>query len=209
MNVTRIIGIDAGLSGGIAVLRRDSIVSRVWAAQVCVMPVRLILGPPRRGAKRKHVHDYSIGAIFYMLRNIRDAATMAGGTAVICLERVDAMPSRPKMGPDGKLGSYFRGSIGTAKLMRGYGILLGISKCTLPEAQVTEVHQSSWQSKVYGALKTRDTKNTKLAAAEACGILYPEVSLLATPKSRSPHDGMADALMIAEYMRRRLYAEEG
>ncbi|MDR1516461.1 MAG: hypothetical protein LBS45_12285 [Synergistaceae bacterium] len=33
--------------------------------------------------------------------------------------------------------------------------------------------------------------------------LFPGVSLMATPRSRKPSDGMAEALLIAEYCRRR------
>ena len=206
MNITRIIGIDAGLTGGIAILKRESIESRVWTAQACPMPVRFVQGPPRRGAPRKKYHDYEIAAIHYMLRGIMSAAASAGGETRVCLEKVTAMPSRPDPNNPAK---FFRGSIGTAKLMMGYGILMGIVRCTFPEKWLIEVHQSSWQAKVLGALSSRNGMGTKESAINCCRILYPEVSLLATPKSRTDHEGMADALMIAEFARRKLYEEEG
>lgn len=43
-------------------------------------------------------------------------------------------------------------------------------------------------------------KNTSIAVARR---MFPDVSLLATPKCRKPHDGMAEALLMAEYCRRR------
>lgn len=44
----------------------------------------------------------------------------------------------------------------------------------------------------------------KAASAEVCGKLFPDISLLATPKCRKPHDGMAESLLMAEYARRKL-----
>ena len=42
-------------------------------------------------------------------------------------------------------------------------------------------------------------KNTSIAVAER---LFPEVDLRRTPLCRKPHDGKAEALLIAEYARR-------
>ena len=44
-----------------------------------------------------------------------------------------------------------------------------------------------------------DTKATSLLAAKR---LFPNTNLLATPRSKVPHDGLVDALLIAEYGRR-------
>lgn len=44
----------------------------------------------------------------------------------------------------------------------------------------------------------------KAASAEVCRKLFPDISLLATPKCKKPHDGMAEALLMAEYARRKL-----
>ena len=43
-------------------------------------------------------------------------------------------------------------------------------------------------------------KNTSI---EVCRKLFPHVSLLPTERSRKPSDGMAEAILIAEYARRR------
>lgn len=42
-------------------------------------------------------------------------------------------------------------------------------------------------------------KNTSIAVAQR---LFPQVPLFATPRCRKPHDGMAEALLMAEYGRR-------
>ena len=44
----------------------------------------------------------------------------------------------------------------------------------------------------------------KAKSAEVCRKLFPDVSLLATPRCKKPHDGMAEALLMAEYARRKL-----
>lgn len=43
-------------------------------------------------------------------------------------------------------------------------------------------------------------KNTSVSVARR---LFPSVSLLATPRCKKPHDGMAEALLMAEYARRK------
>lgn len=43
-------------------------------------------------------------------------------------------------------------------------------------------------------------KNTSVSVARR---LFPSVSLLATPRCNKPHDGMAEALLMAEYARRK------
>lgn len=42
-------------------------------------------------------------------------------------------------------------------------------------------------------------KNTSISVAQR---LFPNVPLFATPRCRKPHDGMAEALLMAEYGRR-------
>ena len=42
-------------------------------------------------------------------------------------------------------------------------------------------------------------KNTSIAVARR---MFPTVPLLATPRCKKPHDGMAEALLMAEYCRR-------
>ena len=44
----------------------------------------------------------------------------------------------------------------------------------------------------------------KQQSVDACRGLFPNVSLLPTERCRKPSDGMAEALLMAEYARRRL-----
>lgn len=44
----------------------------------------------------------------------------------------------------------------------------------------------------------------KNSSIDVCNRLFPDVSLLATPKCKKPSDGIAEALLMAEYAKRRL-----
>ena len=52
------------------------------------------------------------------------------------------------------------------------------------------------------ALTLAGTRQDKAAAIAYCARRYPAASLLATPRSRTPHTGLADALCLAEWGRR-------
>ena len=44
----------------------------------------------------------------------------------------------------------------------------------------------------------------KNKSIEVCQKLFPNVSLLATERSRKPNDGIAEAILMAEYARRKM-----
>ena len=45
--------------------------------------------------------------------------------------------------------------------------------------------------------------NTKAQALQICQSLFPDLNLLATERSKKPHEGIVDAVLIAEFARRR------
>ena len=102
-------------------------------------------------------------------------------TAVCCLEKVGAMPGQGvvSMFSFGQSVGYIKG------VLESFGI---------PYQEITP---QKWKRE-FGL--TSD----KAKSAEVCGRLFPSASLLATPKCRKPHDGMAEALLMAEYARRKL-----
>ena len=79
----------------------------------------------------------------------------------------------------------------------GQGLLLGI--CCGLGVPVEIVQAQRWQKVMFAG---RPRQDSKAASIQRCQELFPSVSLLATPRCKRPHDGMADALMIAEYGRR-------
>ena len=98
--------------------------------------------------------------------------------AVCYIEKVSAMP---KQG----VTSMFKFGFSTG-VMHGIITTLGI-----PMQLVTP---QAWKKKILSG-----TKKDKDAAIDYCRRLYPDISLLATERSRKPHSGMADALCIARY----------
>jgi crossover junction endodeoxyribonuclease RuvC len=99
-----------------------------------------------------------------------------------CLEKVGAMPGQ------GVTSMFTFG--------RGFGFLEGVLQTLLIAYQLTPPQK--WK-------KEYSLNSDKSKSIEVCQNLFPDVSLLATPKCRKPHDGMAEALLMAEYARRVLY----
>jgi len=56
-----------------------------------------------------------------------------------------------------------------------------------------------WQKTMLGKVPTGETKTAALAKANE---LWPDETWLATPRSKTPHMGIVDAALIAEYGRR-------
>lgn len=105
-----------------------------------------------------------------------------------CVVAVEAQWSRPS---DGKAG--------LSTQFANYGRILGA--CEVAEVEKIEVAPIKWQNyifKKYGEKKHKDTKKQSIEIAEK---LYPSVSLLPSKKSKNKSDGMADALLIATWLK--------
>jgi hypothetical protein len=74
-----------------------------------------------------------------------------------------------------------------------YGELIGI--CTALGLKIVEVSPAVWKRSM-GLTREKDT------SIALCERLFPEVDLLPTPRCTKPSDGMAEALLLAEYGRR-------
>lgn len=100
---------------------------------------------------------------------------------VCCLEKVGAMPKQ--------------GVVSMFTFGQGVGYIKGVLESFRIPYQ--EISPQKWK-KEFGL------NSDKSASAEVCGKLFPETCLLSTPKCRKPHDGMSEALLMAEYARRKL-----
>ena len=107
---------------------------------------------------------------------------------IACIEKVHAMRRRPSGGGEARV----QGVTSTFTFGKNVGILYGILG-TL-EIPLYEVSPQSWKKLILA-----DTAKDKQAAIDYCIKAYPNVSLLATPRSKKPHDGMADSICIARY----------
>lgn len=86
-----------------------------------------------------------------------------------------------------------QGVSSTFKFGANYGGLLGILGAMNVDYQL--VIPRTWKKVVLGSEFEHDKDGT----IDFLRCNYPTVNLLATPRSRKPHDGMADALAIAHY----------
>jgi crossover junction endodeoxyribonuclease RuvC len=78
---------------------------------------------------------------------------------------------------------------------KGYGSLIGLLVGLGIRTEL--VTPQAWKKVVLaGTVKDKD------AAIAYCRRAFPQISLLATPRCKTPHDGIADALCILEYGRR-------
>ncbi len=106
---------------------------------------------------------------------------MGDGGARCCLEKVGPMP---------KQGVTSMFSFG-----ENFGLLQGVLTAYRISYQL--VPPRTWKAE-FGL------NSDKAHSVSVCRRLFPDVSLRRTDKCRKDHDGMAEALLMAEYARRRL-----
>lgn len=109
-----------------------------------------------------------------------------GAFALAVVERVGAMPRQG-------IASAF--SFGA-----GWGLVLGVLAALKVPVELATPQR--WKSAVLAG-----TPKDKGAAIAFCRRRWPDTSLV-PPRGRVPHDGLADALLIAEYGRRTLAAPQ-
>lgn len=98
-----------------------------------------------------------------------------------CVEKVGAMPGQ--------------GVVSMFNFGHNLGFIEGVLRaCGIPYQLVPP---QTWKKEF-----TLSSEKTK--SIEVCQKLFPNVSLLASERCRKPHDGMAEALLMAEYARRKL-----
>lgn len=98
-----------------------------------------------------------------------------------CLERVGAMPGQ--------------GVTSMFKFGENFGFIQGLlAAYSIPYELVTP---QKWKKE----FQITGDKNSSIAV---CKRLFPGVSLRRTDRCKTDHDGMAEALLMAEYARRRL-----
>ena len=97
------------------------------------------------------------------------------------LEKVNAMPNQ--------------GVVSMFNFGMNFGFIQGVLKAYgIPYELVTP---QKWKKE----FSCTSDKNTSI---EVCKRLFPKVNLKATERCKKDHDGMAEALLLAEYCRRKL-----
>jgi len=90
-----------------------------------------------------------------------------------------------------------------------YGHHCGFIEAVLYTLRIsyTLIGPQQWQKEMFKGTNARQGKkkrNPKDRALESCSRLFPREKFLATARSTKPHDGMIDALLMAECCRRRM-----
>lgn len=99
----------------------------------------------------------------------------------VCVEKVNAMPGQ--------------GVVSMFNFGHNLGYIEGLLQAY--ELPYQLVPPQTWK-------KEFSLNSDKQRSIEVCQKLFPHVSLLPTEKSRKPNDGMAEALLMAEYARRKM-----
>lgn len=118
-------------------------------------------------------NELDITAIVGHLHNLMEL-----GTVYATIEKVHSMPGQgvASMFSFGMTTGILHGIIGTLGLPRFL------------------VAPQTWKKRIL-----HDTPKDKDAAIAYCTMAYPYVSMVATPRSTKPHNGIADAICIARY----------
>ena len=125
--------------------------------------------------KKKVKHEIDIGGFVKVLQGIKDIDAIEH----VYLEKVSAMPGQgvTSMFNFGMSYGIVKGILGT----------LGLS--------YTLVHPKTWQKEVL--------KDMPPGSAEAVAVrMFPNTNFLPTARCTKRHDGLIDAVLIAEYGRR-------
>ena len=111
-----------------------------------------------------------------LLRCVAESKELAG----CCLERVGAMPGQGVTG------------------MFNFGMNFGFIQGALSAFEIPYelIRPQTWK-KEFGITKDKNT------SIQVCKRLFPNVNLLRTEKCTKPHDGIAEAVLMAEYARRK------
>ena len=129
-----------------------------------------------------------LSSLSQIFQEIKTSSAEFGGVFAY-LELVHSMPKQ--------------GVASSFKFGRTFGVLEGmLTAFGIPFMLVTP---QKWCKAMHeGVEKLEDPKKRSVIAA---GRLFPNIDLRATERSRVPHSGMLDALLIAEWGRRQKYGE--
>jgi hypothetical protein len=188
-----LVGIDPGLDGGIAVLGLPFGPRTQEEAWAYPMPT-----VPHFSGKGREVNPREVQRLLTMHRRcVPPQSNNPHDDPAIeqILVAVEHVENRPRKGEDGafvKMGASSMFNFGDGfGMVRAAVILAG---CSLVYAR-----PQVWQKVVFAGMKKDNAKKTALSFASR---RFPGVRLQKSDKAVKPHEGIVDALCIAEYLRR-------
>ena len=125
--------------------------------------------------KKTEAYAYSDEVLIELMKSIKDKEV------VVCLEYVHSMPKQ--------------GVVSTFSFGKSAGFIEGVLQAFSIPYQL--IRPQRWKAEF-------SLTGSKQKSVDVCRKLFPKVNLLATERSRVPHDGMAEALLMAEYAKRKL-----
>lgn len=141
------------------------------------------IDPGKDGALAWACDDGEIHAVPFDPDAYKNALRAVSGSAIVCLEHVTAMPGQ------GVTSMFTFGE--------NFGWLKGLLEAN--EIPYELVRPQKWK-KEFGI-------SGKNQSIDVCKRLFPTVSLRKTARCRKDHDGIAEAVLMAEYARRRLHGK--
>lgn len=176
------IGVDPGKSGGVVVLD--------WMGNFI-----------RKHTIPKIGKDVDLKAFYKIFKSEYDSAALSGRKLHVCVESVHSI-----FGTSAKSNFSFGYIVGALDTI--------IVSLNLPYSKVQpkEWQKSVWLTSEIEREPSKTDKNgkvkqgkvlTKLTSLKAFKRLFPDVDLRGTERSKVPHDGLVDAILIAEYCRRQ------
>lgn len=180
----RIVGIDNGINGALASIELDG-------TGAIILPM-----PTLPHGKSGRILDAT------RLRRFLVAWGEADGQRVY----IEEATYHPPRGRDGKplrntkTGEIITALKGGTHLIRDYGIALGMMAGL--QIPCTPVRPTVWQRVMLAGMPRLGGAARKASSIERAQQLFPDVSLLRTPRCKKPSHDIADALLIAEYGRR-------
>ena len=150
------------------------VIMRSEGIETAIMPTNII---EKSGKNKKIIDHKGLKEIFEVFKS------------VTCFATIEKQQAMSKYGIKQGVGAMVTLGI-------GYGALLQVLTDFGIPFEV--VRAQVWQ-KEYGIANG----DTKAQALEVCQDLFPKLNLLATKKSRVPHKGIVDAVLIMEYGIRR------
>jgi crossover junction endodeoxyribonuclease RuvC len=144
---------------------------------------------PTLGA-RANKREYDLAEMVRILEPYAPANLPMGIDAQVFIERAQAMPKQ--------------GVSSTFSIGNGYGSWKGILAALRLPFEI--VSPQTWQKVMFSGIPVNG--DTKRASAIVAQRLYPGIDWRRSTRARKTHDGLTDALCLAEYGKRRLGASK-
>ena len=140
------------------------------------------IDPGKSGALAVIYSDGTVETVpFDAMQYSKKMAELKFYSVKCCVEKVGAMPGQ--------------GVVSMFNFGHNFGVIEGLLKAY--EIPYQLVPPQTWK-------KEFSLSSDKAKSIEVCQNLFPNANLLATDRSRKPNDGIAEAILMAEYARRRL-----